>query len=85
MKIKLRAVNKKPPETVEITGEYIKLDSFLKFCAAVYTGGEAKLRIADGDVRVNGEVCTMRGKKLRDGDVVRLDGRSYAVKTAGDN
>ena len=44
--------------------EYIKLDSLLKFAALVGTGGEAKLVIAEGMVKVNGEVCTMRGKKI---------------------
>ena len=52
-------------ETIPITTEFIKLDAFLKFCGAVGTGGEAKLRIAAGEVLVNGEVCAMRGKKLR--------------------
>jgi len=66
-------------EQIEITTEFIKLDSFLKFVGAVGTGGEAKLRIADGEVSVNGEVCTMRGKKIRNGDVVELGGERYSV------
>ena len=57
-------------ETVKITSEFIKLEALLKFAALVGTGGEAKLVIADGLVTVNGEVCTMRGKKIRPGDVV---------------
>ena len=52
-------------ETITITTEYIKLQDLLKFAAAVETGGEAKLVIQEGDVTVNGEVCTMRGKKIR--------------------
>ena len=68
--------------TIEITTEYIKLDQFLKFAGAAGTGGEAKLRIENGDVKVNGEVCTMRGKKLRAGDTVTVDGENYTV-TAG--
>ena len=56
-----------------------KLDSFLKFCGAVGTGGEAKIAIAEGEVQVNGEVCTMRGKKLHPGDTVTLDGESWQV------
>ena len=52
-------------ETIQIQTEFIKLDAFLKFAAMVGTGGEAKLVIADGLVQVNGEVCTMRGKKDR--------------------
>ena len=66
-------------ETITITTEYIKLDAFLKFCGAAETGGEAKLLVADGRVCVNGSVCTQRGKKLRGGDTVSYDGRSWAV------
>ena len=57
---------------VAITTEFIKLEAFLKFAGAVSTGGEAKNLIQDSLVRVNGEVCTMRGKKLRPGDTVEL-------------
>ena len=67
-------------EDIEITTEFIKLDAYLKFCGAVGTGGEAKIRIAAGEVFVNGEVCTQRGKKLRDGDSVTLDGQTYRVR-----
>ena len=66
-------------ETVTIQTEFIKLDSFLKFCGACGTGGEAKMAIAEGDVLVNGEVCTMRGKKLYAGDTVTLDGERWKV------
>ena len=54
-------------ETITITTEYIKLQDLLKFAAAVDTGGEAKLAVQEGDVTVNGQVCTMRGKKIRPG------------------
>ena len=57
-------------ETVKITSEFIKLEALLKYAALVGTGGEAKMVIADGMVTVNGEVCTMRGKKIHPGDVV---------------
>ena len=67
---------------IEITTEFIKLDAFLKFVGAVGTGGEAKIRIADGEITVNGEVCTMRGKKLRAGDTVCFGNESYSVKQA---
>ncbi len=67
---------------IEIYSEYIKLDAFLKFCGAVGTGGEAKLRIAAGEVKVNGDVCTQRGKKLRDGDRVTLGPEEFGVKQA---
>ena len=61
-------------EHVQITTEFIKLDSLLKFAGVVGTGGEAKDAVQSGDVTVNGEVCTMRGKKIRPGDVVELGG-----------
>ena len=61
-------------ETITITTEFIKLDQLLKFANLVGTGGEAKLAIQDGLVTVNGEVCTMRGKKIRPGDRVELGG-----------
>lgn len=61
-------------EHVQITTEFIKLDSLLKFASVVGTGGEAKEAIQCGDVVVNGEVCTMRGKKIRPGDIVELGG-----------
>ena len=64
---------------IEIYSEYIKLDAFLKYTGCVGTGGEAKLLIADGNVFVNGEVCTARGKKLRNGDTVRLGKQEYSV------
>lgn len=62
-----------------ITGEYIKLDSFLKAVNAVGSGGEGKLIIADGHVRVNGAVELRRGRKLRPGDRVELGGNAYMV------
>ena len=58
---------------IKIHTEFIKLQDLLKFAGAVETGGDAKLIIQEGRVTVNGEVCTMRGKKLRPGDVVTLD------------
>ncbi len=60
-------------ETITINTEFIKLDALLKYAALVGTGGEAKTVIAEGLVTVNGEVCTMRGKKIRPGDRVRFD------------
>ena len=66
-------------QTVTIQTEFIKLDSFLKYCGAVGTGGEAKTAIAEGEVQVNGEPCTMRGNKLHPGDTVTLDGESWQV------
>ena len=60
-------------DNITITTEFIKLDSLLKFANAVATGGEAKQIVQDGLVKVNGETCTMRGKKIRPGDVVEVD------------
>lgn len=69
---------------VEITTEYIKLDQLLKFASLTDTGGLAKEIIQQGLVKVNGEVCTMRGKKLRTGDVVSVEGYQVTVKWLGD-
>ena len=67
-------------EVIEIKTEYIKLDALLKYAALVPSGGEAKTVIAEGLVSVNGEVCTMRGKKLRAGDVVEYDGQRILIE-----
>ena len=66
-------------EEIAIRTEFIKLDRFLKFANLVYTGGDAKGFIQEGSVKVNGEVCTMRGKKLRDGDNVTFNGEDFKV------
>lgn len=66
--------------TFGITTDYIKLDSFLKGVNVVGSGGEAKIIIADGQVRVNGETETRRGRKLYPGDRVALDGHEFVVK-----
>ena len=60
--------------SVPITTEYIKLEALLKLANAVSSGGEAKIVIQEGEVTVNGETCTQRGKKLRPGDVAVLGG-----------
>jgi ribosome-associated protein len=57
---------------VKITTEFIRLDAALKLAHLVGSGGEAKIRIQEGEVKVNGAVCTMRGKKLRDGDTAQM-------------
>ena len=64
---------------VAIQSEFIKLDALLKFANLVCSGGEAKIRIAEGEVLVNGEPCTMRGKKLRPGDTVALDRETVRI------
>ncbi len=66
-------------ENIIITTEFIKLQDLLKFANMVGTGGEAKIIIQEGEVKVNGEVCTMRGKKIRPGDIVELDGQQLTV------
>ena len=66
-------------EKILINTEFIKLDYLLKFAALVGTGGEAKLVISEGMVKVNGEVCTMRGKKIYPGDRVDFDRFSLEV------
>ncbi|MGN0685502.1 RNA-binding S4 domain-containing protein [Subdoligranulum variabile] len=66
-------------EKIRIYTEYIKLDALLKFAGLCETGGEAKELIQGGQVKVNGEICTMRGKKCHAGDTVELDGRTVQV------
>ena len=68
-------------ETIQIRTEFIKLQDLLKFAGAVETGGDAKLIIQEGRVTVNGESCTMRGKKLRPGDRACIDGELELVVT----
>ncbi|EJX04172.1 S4 domain protein YaaA [gut metagenome] len=67
-------------EKIKIDTEFIKLDSLLKFSALVGTGGEAKLVISEGMVKVNGEVCTMRGKKIRPGDKVSFNNQELEIE-----
>ncbi|MCI7030133.1 MAG: S4 domain-containing protein YaaA [Clostridium sp.] len=64
---------------VKIQTEFIKLDSFLKFCGAASLGSEAKMYILDELVKVNGEICTQRGKKLYRGDIVEFNGETFKV------
>ena len=66
--------------TIKINTEFIKLDALLKFASLAGSGGEAKALIQDGCVLVNGEICTMRGKKIRSGDTVSLDGQEVTVE-----
>lgn len=64
---------------VKISTDFIKLDSFLKLASAVSTGGHAKIIINGGEVKVNGTICTMRGKKLFNGDSVEFENQKYLV------
>ena len=68
--------------TVLITTEFIKLQDLLKFANLTETGGMAKECVQAGEVTVNGQVCTMRGKKIRPGDVVAFDGQELTVAYA---
>lgn len=68
--------------TITIKTEFIKLQDLLKFANLVESGGIAKECIQEGEVQVNGEVCTMRGKKIRPGDVVKFDGQELTVAYA---
>ena len=73
-------VKKKIPEiSVVISTEFIKLQDAMKYANIVYSGGEAKALIQEGEVLVNGEVCTMRGKKLRPGDKYTFAGETYLI------
>lgn len=69
-------------KTIAITTEFIKLQDLLKFVNLVESGGEAKERIQAGEVMVNGEICIMRGKKIRPGDDVCFQGEHYTVSYA---
>ena len=77
-----RRVRVRGVRCIEIEGEFIRLDSLLKLASVTPTGGVAKVLIQDGEVFVDGEVCTMRGKKIRDGNVVRYGGDTLIVRQA---
>lgn len=67
-------------QSITIRTEFIKLDSLLKFAGLTETGGQAKEVIQNGEVSVNGEPCTMRGKKIRPGDTVELEGTVLTIE-----
>ena len=66
-------------ERITINEEYIRLDNLMKFSGLCDTGGRAKYLLQNGEVKLNGEVCTMRGKKIRTGDRVEYQGRTVEV------
>lgn len=68
-------------EEVFIRDEFIKLGQALKLANLVASGVDAKFVVQDGLVKVNGEVCTMRGKKLVDGDEVSFEGNTFIVRS----
>lgn len=67
------------PLDVSVSTEYIKLDSLLKYAGLCSTGGEAKAMIEEGAVSLNGEICRMRGKKIRPGDEIAFGGQTVRV------
>lgn len=77
----MKVVVKKKDNSIplEITTKFIKLQDAMKYANVVYSGGEAKVLIQEGQVQVNGEACTMRGRKLRPGDTFTFDGSVYAI------
>ena len=77
MKVSVKKKNNAIP--VEIQTEFIKLEAAMKLSQA-FSGGTAKALIQDGEVSVNGEICTMRGKKLYDGDQFSFNGQAYIIK-----
>jgi ribosome-associated protein len=64
---------------IKINSEFIKLGNLLKFTGEVATGGESKELIAAGKINVNGEICTMRGKKIKNGDIVEINNKSFKI------
>ena len=79
MRLKVK-IAEKQEKTLEITTEFIRLDSAMKLAGIAGTGGEAKMLIQDGLVKVGGEVCESRGKKLRDGDRFEYKRIVYVIK-----
>ncbi len=77
-KISVR-IKEKEHRKIKIDSDFIRLDSLLKLCNAVMTGGHAKIVIQEGEVKVNNELCTARGKKIRVGDCVQFDNVVYEV------
>lgn len=84
MKIKVKAKEHKK-EIAEISTDFIQLQAFLKFMGIAETGGQAKEFIQDGIIRVNGEICTARGKKIRNGDIVSAFSVDYEIKALSNN
>jgi ribosome-associated protein len=81
--MKVVVKKKETAERISIQTEFIKLESAMKLANIIPTGGTAKLEIQDGNVLVNGEVCTMRGKKLYPGDKFTFDGVTYLISCHG--
>ena len=80
--MKVTVKKKTSVQELAITTEFIKLQDAMKFANIVYSGGEAKQLIQEEQVLVNGEVCTMRGKKLREGDTFSFEGMTFVIRSA---
>ena len=80
--MKVTVKRKANVQDVPIVTEFIKLQDAMKFANLVESGGEAKVCIQEGDVSVNGEVCTQRGRKLRPGDSFTFDGITCRITEA---
>lgn len=76
LKAKLAEIEEKE---LKISSEFIKLDSALKLADLAQTGGHAKILVAEGNIRVNGEICSQRGKKLRNGDSFQLGRQLFRI------
>jgi ribosome-associated protein len=84
MKIKIKAhIKEKQKKTVKIDTEYIRLDAALKLGDCVQSGGHAKIVIQNGEVKVNGEVCPQRGRKLRAGDTAEYNNMICVIEKNG--
>ena len=78
--MKVTVKKKDNAQPLAIHTEYIKLQDALKYANVVYSGGEAKQLILDEQVKVNGEVCTMHGKKIRSGDTVTVNNQDIIIE-----
>ncbi len=70
----------KNKKTLRIDNPFIKLDNLLKITGVTTTGGQAKVLVKSGAIKVNGEPCTMRGKKLKPGDIIETDTAIYEIE-----
>ena len=73
-------VKQKEHRQIQIDSDFIRLDALLKLVNAVMTGGHAKIVIQESEVKVNGEICTMRGKKLHKGDTVEFENGGFVIE-----
>ena len=78
LKVSVRVAEKKRKQ-LKIDTDFIRLDSALKYADIAATGGHAKIIIGDGEIKIDGEPCTMRGKKLRQGDSFEYNKTIYEI------